>query len=145
MSGILATDSDRVEWVRRTCLAMPSATTDTPFGPGAEVFRIHRKIFALLSEAPRLTPHPVVNVKADPQEVPLLVSTHAWILPGYHQNKRHWVSLVLGPDLGIDLASELVEDSYDLVVLGLPARLRPVTPDDRGSRSAGGRTSRSTA
>lgn len=110
--------------VRELCLALPSATVDQPFGPGADVFRVHRKMFALLSASPRVSEHPYVNLKADPQEVPLLVGAHGFVLPGFHMSKKHWVSVVLGPETDTGLLDELVEDSYDHVVLGLPARLR---------------------
>lgn len=110
--------------VRELCLALPCATVDQPFGPETDVFRVHRKMFALLGSSPRVSEHPYVNLKADPQEVPLLVETHDFVLPGFHMSKKHWVSVVLGPETDTGLLEELVEDSYDHVVLGLPARLR---------------------
>ena len=111
-------------WARRTCLELPRTTTDQPFGEGAHAFRVHDRLFGLLTSAPRLSPHPLLNIKADPPDVPLLVRTHDWVLPGWHMNKRHWVSLVLGPGTDLDLAAELVADSYDAVVAGLPLRAR---------------------
>lgn len=112
------------ELARELCLALPSATVDQPFGPDHDVFRVHRKMFALLGSSPRVSEHPYLNLKADPQEVPLLVQTHDFVLPGFHMSKKHWVSVVLGPHTDRALLDELVEDSYDHVVLGLPARLR---------------------
>lgn len=120
MSPVPALDA----WCRTVCLDLPDATVDQPFGPGAETFRVHRKVFALLMDVPHVSPHPLVNLKADPAEVPLLIGTHAWVLPGYHMNKRHWVSVELGPGTDLELAASLVEDSYDTVVHALPARLR---------------------
>lgn len=117
--------TDRTQWCRQVCLGLPDATADHPFGAGSEVLRVHRKMFALLWQVPRISEHPMVNLKADPDEVPLLVSTHAWVLPGYHMNKKHWISVELRPDADLDFVEGLIEDSYDNVVLGLPARLRP--------------------
>lgn len=45
---------------------------------------------------------------------------YAAIRPGYHLNKRHWNTVTLDGSLPDDL----VEDSYDLVVDGLPRRVR---------------------
>jgi len=113
-------------WARAVCLDLPDARADRPFGPQAEVFRIRRKMFALLMERAPVSARPLLNLKADPQEVPLLLRAYDWILPGYHMNKRHWVSVVLGPDADRELLAELVEDSYDNVVATLPAALQPM-------------------
>ena len=40
------------------------------------------------------------------------------ITPGYHMNKKHWNTVV--PGLAEELMSDLIEDSYDLVVASLP-------------------------
>jgi predicted DNA-binding protein (MmcQ/YjbR family) len=127
-------DREMAAWCRSVCLALPSATSDLPFGPGAEALRIHNKMFALLMHVPGVSPHPLMNLKADPDELPLLVKTHALVLPGYHMNKRHWISVVLEPRLDRELVEELIEDSYDNVVLGLPSRLRPVSHRPTGDR-----------
>jgi len=124
-------------WCRATCLALPRATVDQPFGPDSEVFRISGKMFALLMHNPRLSEHMVVNLKAEPDEVPLLIEAHAIVLPAYHMNKRHWITVVLDPRADTALIEELIEDSYDNVVVGLPARLRS------SLRTLGGTASRS--
>ncbi|WIM73486.1 MmcQ/YjbR family DNA-binding protein [Corynebacterium suedekumii] len=38
----------------------------------------------------------VVTLKADPFEAEMLRHTHAWITPGWHMNKRHWISVADG-------------------------------------------------
>ncbi len=42
------------------------------------------------------------------------------ILPGFHMNKGHWITLVLDNTLSNKLIIELVDHSYDLVIHGLP-------------------------
>src|SRR5450756_850485 len=39
-----AAPDDFAQWCRETCLALPGAAVDQPFGPDSDVFRIHRKI-----------------------------------------------------------------------------------------------------
>ena len=112
-------------WCRAACLALPGATVDQPFGSGAEAFRVHGKIFALLTRAPSVSEHPIVNLKAEPREVPLLVEAHDFLRPGWHMNKKHWITAVLSPGVDLELLAELVEDSFDNVVAGLPRALRP--------------------
>ena len=115
---------DNADWCRTVCLALPGAAVDHPFGPDSDVFRIHGKMFGLLMHAARVSEHWVVNLKAEPDEVPLLIAAHDGIGPGYHMNKRHWITVALGPGTDLDLVGELIEDSYDNVVAGLPTRLR---------------------
>ena len=112
------------EWCHATCLELPAATLDQPFGPDTDAFRIHGKMFALLMFSPRVSEHLIVNLKAEPFEVPLLIATHDIVQPGYHMSKKHWITVVLRPGADLELVAELVEDSYDGVVAGLPARLR---------------------
>jgi predicted DNA-binding protein (MmcQ/YjbR family) len=88
------------------------------------VFRVHTKMFALLTHNPRVSGHPIVNLKAEPDEVPLLIAKHEIIRPGFHMNKRHWITVELSPEADLGLVDELIEDSYDNVVAGLPVRLR---------------------
>jgi predicted DNA-binding protein (MmcQ/YjbR family) len=111
-------------WCREACLALPGAGVDWPFGPDADVFRIHGKMFALLTHNPRVSDHMIVNLKAEPDEVPLLIAAHEVIRPGFHMNKRHWITVELSPEADLSLVEELIADSYDNVVAGLPARLR---------------------
>lgn len=113
-----------MDWVRGRCLELPGATTDSPFGPGAEVFRVHHKIFALLGQRAPVSEHPFVNLKAEPQEIPLLLESHEFLLPGWHQNKKHWITVVLGPQVDRELVAELIEDSYDNVLAKLPRAVR---------------------
>ena len=112
------------EWCRAACLALPGAFVDWPFGPDADVFKIHGKMFALLWHNPRVSEHMIVNLKAEPDEVPLLIATHEVVGPGFHMNKRHWITVELCPAADLSFVEELIEDSYDNVVAGLPLRLR---------------------
>lgn len=113
---------------RALCLDLPDATSDFPFDSRTEALRVGGKIFALLMRHPKVGgEHWHVNLKADPELVPGLVAGHDDVLPGFHMNKRHWVSVVLHPDLDPELLDQLVEDAYDLVVSSLPLSRRPIT------------------
>lgn len=117
-----------VRALRALALDLPDARVDEPFGPGAEAFRVAGRMFALLTSAPRVSiEHRFVNLKAEPELVPGLVAAHDDVRPGWHMNKRHWVSVVLHDGVDLELLEQLVEDSYDLVVARLPASRRPMT------------------
>ena len=67
-------------------------------------------------------------LKADPRDAEALLEAFPQITPGYHMNKRHWITLTPGDGLGEEFVRELVTDPYLLVVEGLPRAQRPVEP-----------------
>ncbi|WP_324784308.1 MmcQ/YjbR family DNA-binding protein [Streptomyces sp. H51] len=104
--------------LRTLCLSFNAAVEDFPFGPDTSVFKVLGKMFALSTlDARPLT----VNLKCDPEDAVRLRAEHeGLIVPGYHMNKRHWNTVTADGGLPDRLVRELVEDSYDLVVAGLP-------------------------
>ena len=107
--------------LRRLCLGRRGAVEDFPFGPEHSVFKVGGKVFAI--SALRRTPLEL-SVKCEPELALDLRASYAAIRPGYHLNKRHWNTLTLDGGLPDELVRDLVEDSYDLVVSGLPRRMR---------------------
>lgn len=103
------------------CLSLPGAEETTPFGPDVLVYKVAGKMFALTDpgEFPSR-----MNLKCDPARSMLLREEHEAITPGYHMNKRHWNTVVIG-ELPATLARELIVHSYDLVVASLPKSKRP--------------------
>ncbi|MFF5981599.1 MmcQ/YjbR family DNA-binding protein [Streptomyces olindensis] len=104
--------------LRALCLSFNAAVEDFPFSPEISVFKVRGKLFALSHlDARPLT----VNLKCDPEDAIRLRGEHpGLIVPGWHMNKRHWNTVTADGDLPDQLVRELVEDSYDLVVAGLP-------------------------
>jgi predicted DNA-binding protein (MmcQ/YjbR family) len=107
--------------LRRFCLARPGATEEFPFGPEVSVFKVAGKIFALSG----LDSRPLtVSAKCDPDLAEDLRRTYPAVRPGYHLNKRHWNTITLDGSLPDETVAQLLEDSYDLVVAGLPRAKR---------------------
>ncbi|MEV0978040.1 MmcQ/YjbR family DNA-binding protein [Streptomyces sp. NPDC049915] len=104
--------------LRALCLSFNAAEEDFPFRPEISVFKVLGKMFALTQlDARPLT----INLKCDPEDAIRLRREHeGLIVPGWHMNKRHWNTVTVDGDLPDPLIRELVEDSYDLVVAGLP-------------------------
>lgn len=105
---------------------LPAAEMTHPFGPEYDVAKVLGKMFLLLTEVRGI---PVVVLKAEPRDSEALRQAHPDITPGYHMNKRHWITLEPGGSLDAEFVRELVTDSYLLVVDGLPRAKRPVDPD----------------
>ena len=111
-----------------TCSQLPASELTYPFGEATAVFKVIGRMFAVVSlsdEPDRIT------LKCDPDYGAALCGQFAEIAPGYHMNKRHWITIVLDPTLPTTLTDELIIDSYDLVLAGLPAHLRP-SPNTSG-------------
>jgi predicted DNA-binding protein (MmcQ/YjbR family) len=107
--------------LRDLCLSFLGSEETFPFAPETSVFKVAGKVFALS----RLDGAPLsVSMKCDPGLAEQLREAHACISPGYHLNKRHWNTVVLDGSLGDAMIHDLVEDSYDLVISGLPRARR---------------------
>jgi predicted DNA-binding protein (MmcQ/YjbR family) len=119
------------EELRAWCLAMPGAVEEFPFGADLSVFKVPGggKIFALA----RLGAAPLsVSLKCEPLLGESLRASYDSVAPGYHLNKKHWLTVTLGGDAGDQMVMDLIQDSYDLVK---PKRLSP--PATRARRSSG--------
>jgi predicted DNA-binding protein (MmcQ/YjbR family) len=104
---------------------LPGAVEDTPFGPEARVFKVGGKMYAILSRGQQVA---TVSLKVDPLEGEALRQTWAAITPGYHLNKRHWITASLDGTLPDSLIDDLIRDSYDLVVRSLTRAARAALP-----------------
>jgi predicted DNA-binding protein (MmcQ/YjbR family) len=107
--------------LRKLCLSFAGAVEEFPFGPETSVFKVGGKMFALTA----LDRQPLqVSLKCEPELAAHLRLAHAAINPGYHLNKRHWNTVTLDGSLPDRMVRDLVEDSYDAVVAGLPRAKR---------------------
>jgi predicted DNA-binding protein (MmcQ/YjbR family) len=107
--------------LRDHCLSFPDAAEAFPFGPETSVFKVAGKMFALSRlDAESLR----VSVKCEPELAAALRASHAAVIPGYHLNKRHWNTVIIDGSLPDEMVRDMIEDSYDLVVDGLPATRR---------------------
>ena len=57
-----------------------------------------------------------VSLNCEPALAEALRGAHAAVLPGYHLNKRHRNTVIIDGSLSDEAISEMIEDSYDLVV-----------------------------
>ena len=112
--------------LRRCCLERPGASEEFPFGPQTSVFKVAGKMFALSA----LDRRPLeVSLKCEPELSEMLRAGNPAIRPGYHLNKRHWITVTLDGSLPDRMVRDLIEDSYDLVAAVLPAKQRSQLPD----------------
>lgn len=110
-----------LEAIRDHCLQLPGATERSPFGPDVVVYFVGPRMFALLGIG---SMPPWLNLKADPEEAIILREQYPAIAPGYHMNKRHWITITLDGSIPFSMIAPLIERSYQLVVAKLPRSLR---------------------
>lgn len=96
-------------------LALPGGYEDYPFGPEWAVARHagNNKLFAMFyvwddDGGER------VNLKCEPMQADFWRGVYAGVLPGYHMNKTHWNTVLLGSDVPDDALRDMVRHSYEL-------------------------------
>ena len=110
-----------IEQIRDYCLSMQKVEEETPFGPETLVFKVCGKIFLLLSlDSEELR----FNVKCDPDKATELREEFFCVLPGYHMNKKYWNTIIVDGSVPSGRLKEWIDHSYELVVDGLPKKLR---------------------
>jgi predicted DNA-binding protein (MmcQ/YjbR family) len=56
----------------------------------------------------------VMNVKCKPEDTFTAREISSGILPAYHMNKKHWISILLNGTVERELTEALLENSYEL-------------------------------
>lgn len=111
-------------WLNATVQAWPGAEAGVKPEWGTFVLTVGGKLFGLFGDA---SGEPLLTVKGDPLDNEALRQSFAEVLPGYHTNKRHWVSVRLDPrvcTLSREHLAELLEESYALVFASLTRQLQ---------------------
>ena len=96
-------------------------TEEFPFDESTLVFKVCGKMFALTGLD---DPEFKVNLKCDPERAIELRERYSSIIAGFHMNKRHWNTVKMDGPIPDPFLMELIDHSYDMVVKGLPKRLR---------------------
>ena len=114
-----------IEFLYQYCLSKNAATESFPFDESTLVFKVAGKMFALCSLSKWENGNQHLNLKCDPEKAKRLRNTYESITPGWHMNKKHWNTLDLGTnEISIPLLKELIDHSYNMVVKGLPKKVR---------------------
>ncbi|MBD2767909.1 MmcQ/YjbR family DNA-binding protein [Hymenobacter sp. BT664] len=114
-----------IEEFRDYCLLKPGVTEETPFGPDTLVLKVGGKIFALTD----LETFGSINLKCDPERAIELREAHDYVRPGYHMNKKHWNTVLIGTGVPTAQLREMIDHSYELVRAALPKAARLALTD----------------
>ncbi len=60
-----------------------------------------------------------INLKCDPEIGVQLREQYTAVLPGYHMNKRHWITILMDGSIPDKAIKQWIDSSYNLVVAKL--------------------------
>ena len=109
-----------IESFRTYCLSKPGVTEETPFGPETLVFKVMGKMFALTG----VDTFERISLKVEPEAGAELREQYTSVVPAYHMNKKHWINVLMDGAIPDKLVRKWIDDSYLLVVAGLPKKTR---------------------
>lgn len=117
--GVPGIDED---WLARTVAPWPGASAALKPEWDTFVLTVAGKIFGLFGIG---SGELLLTVKGDPLENEALRQEFPEVIPGYHVNKKHWISVRLERcTLSEAHLAELVEESYSLVFASLTKKLQ---------------------
>ncbi len=96
-------------------LSFPDTYQDAPFhDPNWQLVRYkgNRKAFLWTYERDGFIN---LNVKADPEKAFFWRTIHKSVIPGYHQNKEHWNTIILDGSVPDEDIKVMISESYDLI------------------------------
>ncbi len=96
-------------------LSFPEAYQDAPFhDPNWQLVRYkgNKKAFLWTYERDG---HINLNVKVDPDKAFFWRKIYGSVIPGYHQNKDHWNTIILDGSIPDDDIKTMIAESYDLI------------------------------
>lgn len=56
-----------------------------------------------------------INIKVDPEWRDFWRNTYEAVIPGYHQNKEHWNTVILDGSVPDEDIKRMIAESYDLI------------------------------
>jgi predicted DNA-binding protein (MmcQ/YjbR family) len=104
-----------LEGFRKYCLSKKGVTEEFPFGEETLVYKVMGKMFALTD----LETFESINLKVDPEKGEELREKYASVQPGYHMNKKHWITVLIDGSIPDKKVLEWVDNSYQLVASAL--------------------------
>ncbi len=65
-----------------------------------------------------------LNLKVDPDKAFFWRDVYASVIPGYHQNKEHWNTVILDGSIPEQDIKTMIAESYELIVKGPKKRVK---------------------
>lgn len=105
------------------CMEFDDVYTDTPFKDPNWILLRYKKNTRAFAWTYEKDGYICVNVKVDPEWKDMWRSTYKSVIPGYHQNKNHWNTIILDGSIPDSDIRRMIGESYELVVSGRNKRI----------------------
>ena len=115
-----------VDWLRKTCLALPDATEQIQWGNDL-LFKVHGKMFAITPLEPAAV---CLSFKCS-EEAFAELTERPHIVPAPYLARAKWVALERHDAIAADELAELLRASYALVGARLPKKFRQAAQTPR--------------
>ena len=99
--------------LEKLLLGKNASKKEFPFGDDVAVYKVLGKIFALVGYKDNLIN---INLKCHPDDAVGYRDIYDCVIPGYHMNKKHWNTIILNGEMKDEILSDMINESYDLVV-----------------------------
>lgn len=109
-----------IDEFREYCLAKKEVAEELPFDVNTLVFKVAGKIFAITD----IDKFESINLKCDPEKAEDLRARYNAVQPGYHMHKKHWNTIINNSDVNDTLLKQWIDESYELVIQGLPKKIK---------------------
>jgi predicted DNA-binding protein (MmcQ/YjbR family) len=109
-----------IEEFRSICLSFKHVSEELPFDDDTLVFKVHGKMFALISIKERSS----FTVKCEPEMAIELRERYPCVRAAFHMNKQHWNSIEMSGCMDDESLIHWIKESYKLVYDKLPKRLK---------------------
>lgn len=103
-----------IEELRDYCISKPAVTESFPFDENTLVFKVAGKMFLLTDLVDAFS----MNIKNTPEKVIELREQYPSVLPGYHMNKTHWITVMIDGTIADVLLKQWIDESYYLIISG---------------------------
>jgi predicted DNA-binding protein (MmcQ/YjbR family) len=100
-----------IEGYREFCLQFKGVTEEFPFDKQTLVYKVMGKMFALTD----LDLFTSINLKCIPEVGEELRERYLAVQPGYHMNKKHWITVIMDGSIPDRTLKEWIGESYQLV------------------------------
>jgi predicted DNA-binding protein (MmcQ/YjbR family) len=120
-----------IEELRDYCISKPAVTEGFPFDESTLVFKVAGKMFLLTDLVDAFS----INIKNTPEKVIELREQYPCVLPGYHMNKIHWITVIIDGIVTDTQLKQWIDESYDLIVAGFSRKEKLLFSEMSGNKS----------
>lgn len=115
------TEEELHNLAKKTATALAGTYEDYPFGDEHLTYRLKGKIFLFVTQRNGVR---FLTLKSEPEQSKINRAIFSEIKPGYHMNKKHWISIYAGKDIHEEIVEHLIKSSYNLVLSSLSKKQR---------------------